>query len=271
MALDCVSSQKDLDMILTADYHTHSPYSHGKNTIFENAEQAKKIGLKAIAISDHGFTHLAYGIKRREMDSFMAECREAEEKLGIRVLRGIEGNVGGVCGRGDLTEKDYENFDVYLCGYHLTTIYQHASDFFVNGLGNILRNSFNLPASKTLYRRNTVAYIETIKKNPIDILTHLAFQCPCDTLEVAKCATDHGTYIELNSKKSHLSDEQLMEIVAKTDARFVIDSDAHSADRVGDTALVEEQLARVGFPMERIDNIEGREPTFRFTEFKKRM
>ena len=83
MALDCVSSQKDLDMILTADYHTHSPYSHGKNTIFENAEQAKKIGLKAIAISDHGFTHLAYGIKRREMDSFMAECREAEEKLGL--------------------------------------------------------------------------------------------------------------------------------------------------------------------------------------------
>ena len=72
MALDCVSSQKDLDMILTADYHTHSPYSHGKNTIFENAEQAKKIGLKAIAISDHGFTHLAYGIKRREMDFFMA-------------------------------------------------------------------------------------------------------------------------------------------------------------------------------------------------------
>ena len=258
-------------MILTADYHTHTPYSHGKNTVAENAEQAKKLGLQAIAISDHGFTHLAYGIRRSQVDRFSAECREAEERLGIRVLRGIEGNVGGVCGRGDLTEKDYENFDVYLCGYHYTTVYRHASDFFVNCLGNIFHEKLKIPATKTLYKRNTTAYIESIKKNPIDILTHLAFQCVCDTLEVAKCASDYGTYIELNSKKAHLTDEQLMEIVQKTDARFVIDSDAHSADRVGDTALVEEQLARLSFPMDRIDNIDGKLPNFRFTEFKKRM
>ena len=258
-------------MILTADYHTHSPYSHGKNTVAENAEQAKKIGLQAIAITDHGFTHLAYGIKRREVASFMAECREAEERFGIRVLRGIEGNVGGICGRGDLTEKDYENFDVYLCGYHITTIYKNPSDFFVNCLGNLFHYHLNFPVTKTLYKRNTLAYIESIKKNPVDIVTHLGFQCVCDPLEVAKCAADCGTYIELNSKKAHLTDEQLMEIVQKTDARFVVDSDAHSADRVGDTALVEQQLARLDFPMDRIDNIDGRFPKFRFTEFKKRM
>ena len=72
-------------------------------------------------------------------------------------------------------------------------------------------------------------------------------------------------------QKRHLTDEQLMEIVDKTSARFVIDSDAHSASRVGDTALVEEQLARLHFPMDRIDNIDGRYPNFRFTEFKKHM
>ena len=258
-------------MILTADFHTHTPYSHGKNTVAENAEQAKKKGLKAIAITDHGFTHLAYGIRRSEVAAMTAECRAAEERFGIRVLCGIEGNVGGLCGRGDLTEKDFENFDVYLCGYHTTTIYKHAGDFFVNCLGNIFHHHLKFPATKTLYKRNTEAYIQTIRKNPIDVLTHLSFQCVCDTLEVAKCAADHGTYIELNSKKMHLTDEQLMEIVDKTDARFVIDSDAHSADRVGDTALVEKQLARLSFPMDRIDNVDGRIPSFRFTEFKKRM
>ena len=142
-------------MILTADYHTHTPYSHGENTIAENVEQAVKLGLKEIAISDHGFTHLAYGIRRKEVDSFMAECREAEARFGIRVLRGIEGNVGGIFGNCDLTEKDYENFDVYLCGYHLTTIYKHFGDFFFNGLGNICSNRFKIPASKTLVQRNT--------------------------------------------------------------------------------------------------------------------
>lgn len=258
-------------MILTADYHTHTPYSHGKNTVAENVAQAVKIGLKQVAISDHGFTHLAYGIRRKEVESFMADCRAAEAEYGIPVLRGIEANVGGIRGDCDLTEADYENFDVYLCGYHLTTIYRRFGDFFFNGLGNIITQRLKLTTSKTLYKRNTEAYIATIQKHPIDILTHLAFRCDCDTLEVAKCAADHGTYIELNSKKRHLTDEQLMEIVDKTSARFVVDSDAHSASRVGDTAIVEEQLARLHFPMDRIDNIDGRFPTFRFAEFKKRM
>ena len=258
-------------MILTADYHTHTPYSHGKNTVAENVAQAVKIGLKQVAISDHGFTHLAYGIRRKEVASFVADCRAAEQEYGISVLRGIEANIGGVRGDCDLTEKDYENFDVYLCGYHLTTIYRRFGDFFFNGLGNIITQRLHLPTSKTLYKRNTQAYIATIQKHPIDILTHLAFRCDCDTLEVAKCAADHGTYLELNSKKRHLTDEQLMEIVDKTSARFVINSDAHSADRVGDAAIVEEQLARLNFPMDRIDNIDGRLPVFRFAEFKKRM
>ena len=258
-------------MILTADYHTHTPYSHGKNTVAENVAQAVKIGLKQVAISDHGFTHLAYGIRRKEVAAFIEDCRAAEQEYGIPVLRGIEANIGGVCGDCDLTEKDYENFDVYLCGYHLTTVYRRFGDFFFNGLGNIITQRLKLTTSKTLYKRNTEAYIATIQKHPIDILTHLAFRCDCDTLEVAKCAADHGTYLELNSKKRHLTDEQLMEIVDKTSARFVINSDAHSAERVGDTAIVEEQLARLNFPMDRIDNIDGRLPVFRFAEFKKRM
>ncbi|MBR2375071.1 MAG: hypothetical protein IKA88_02150, partial [Clostridia bacterium] len=78
-------------------------------------------------------------------------------------------------------------------------------------------------------------------------------------------------YIELNSKKTHLTDDELCEIVQKTEARFLINSDAHSASRVGEIQLVEEQLARVGFPIERIDNVDGRLPSFRFAEFKKSM
>ena len=87
--------------------------------------------------------------------------------------------------------------------------------------------------------------------------------------EVAKAARDYGTYIELNSKKTHLSDEELA-AVRDTGVRFIIDSDAHSPDRVGDTKRVDEQLARVEIPRERIDNIDGRVPKFRFKEYKER-
>ena len=60
-------------------------------------------------------------------------------------------------------------------------------------------------------------------------------------------------------------------MVQKTSVRFVVNSDAHSVARVGDTELVEEQLARINFPMDRIDNIDGRFPNYRFTAFKEKM
>ena len=160
---------------------------------------------------------------------------------------------------------------MYLCGYHICVWYDKWKDFGLYGCGNFLsRKVRNQPSESTL-RRNTTAYINAIKNNPIDAITHLNFRCPANALEVAKCAADYGVYIELNSKKIHLTDEELSNIVAKTSARFIIDSDAHSASRVGDTRIVEEQLSRLNFPLERIDNIDGRLPAFRFAEFKKRM
>ena len=41
--------------------------------------------------------------------------------------------------------------------------------------------------------------------------------------------------------------------MASTGVRFVIDSDAHSADRVGDTKIAEEILAEAEVPLEQID------------------
>lgn len=258
-------------MILTADYHTHTPYSHGKNTVDENAAKAKEIGLKQIAISDHGFSHLAFGLRRHRVKDYVAECKAASQKYGIDVLVGIESNIQGVDGRADLKESDYENFDVYLCGNHICVFYDSFRDWCYYGMGNILSRKFKKEPSKKLIENNTKAYIQAIKNNPLDAITHLNFLCPSNALEVAKCAADYGTYIELNSKKRHLTDEELIEIVQKTDARFIIDSDAHSADRVGEIKIVEEQLSRINFPLDRIDNIDGRYPNFRFTEFKKHL
>lgn len=256
-------------MILTADYHTHTPYSHGKNTVAENALRAKELGLKEIAITDHGFSHVVYGLRRKEVEAYKAECAAAEKEYGIKVSVGLESNIRGVSGLADLTEKDYENFDVYLCGHHIYVRYEQPGELWKLGLWNWISQTALDRKSEKQIARNTQAYINVIKNNPIDAITHLTYMCPANALEVAKCAADYGTYIELNSKKVHLTDEELNDIVQKTSARFIINSDAHSAERVGDTKLVEEQLARLDFPMDRIDNIDGRFPTFRFAAYKK--
>ncbi|MBQ8320619.1 MAG: PHP domain-containing protein [Clostridia bacterium] len=253
-------------MILTADYHTHTPFSHGKNTVAENAFAAKEKGLKELGIADHGFAHMAFGIRRKDLAKLKEEAAVAEKEYGVRVLVGVEANLLGLNGKTDLKESDYPNFDFFLCGYHLLVKTATASDFF----SMLVRNSLKMKPNDSVVKRNTKTYINAIKNNPIDAITHLSYRFPCDAIEVAKCAADYGTYIELNSKKTHLTDEELMEMTAKTSVRFLINSDAHAASRVGDKRIVEEQLARLSFPTERIDNVEGRLPAFRFQAYKLR-
>lgn len=254
-------------MILTADYHTHTTYSHGKGSVLDNALVAKEKGLKQVGITDHGFAHPAFGLTKRKISSLVKDCREATEKTGVEVLVGIESNIIGVDGTVDLKSKIYDDFDIFLAGFHKFVLYKPGT-MFSTFIPNFLRSTFNsTTASKSLIKRNTKAYINVIKNNPVDVITHLNFCVYADAVEVAKCASDYGTYIELNSKKTHLTDDELFAI-SKTGVNFVIDSDAHSPDRVGEISLIEKTLERVDIPKERIMNIDGRLPDFRFARYK---
>ncbi len=254
-------------MILTADYHTHTPYSHGKNTVLENAKAAKRNYLKQIAITDHGFNHLLFGLKRKNLTDLRNEIIEAEKLTGVNVLMGMESNLISVDGDTDMRKEDLQYFDIYLCGIHEVLKYKTFSD-----MRNIMIKNYiayklgRVPAQKVI-DTTTKAYINAIKNNPIDIITHINYKCYCNLEEVAKCCADYGTYIEINTKKRHISAEEL-NMMAATGVKFVIDSDAHSEDRVADTKIAEELLASAKIPLEQIDNIDGRLPNFRFKEYK---
>ena len=254
-------------MILTADYHTHTPYSHGKNTVLENAKAAKAANLKEIAITDHGFNHILFGLKRKNLTSLRAEIDEAEKLTGVKVLLGMESNIISVDGDADMKLDDLQNFDIFLCGIHEVVKYRKFSDFYNIMVKNYSAYKFGKKPSQKVIDNTTKAYINVIKNNPVDIITHINYKCYCNLEEVAKCCADYGTYIEINTKKRHVSAEEL-NLMASTGVRFVIDSDAHSADRVGDTKIAEEILAEASVPMEQIDNIDGRLPDFRFKQYK---
>ena len=155
-------------LVLTADYHTHTPYSHGANKIEENVAKAKEIGLQQIGISDHGYSHIIYGLRRKETKAYIAECKKAEEAYGIKVLVGIEANIRSVSGVADLTKEDFENFDIYLCGHHIYVQYVKTRELWTYGYGNWVRSSLlkKQPTEKQILR-NTQAYVNVIKNNPI--------------------------------------------------------------------------------------------------------
>lgn len=250
------------------DLHTHTTYSHGKGSIFENAESAKEKGLKGIAITDHGFSHPAFGMRRKYLDRMRAECAAASEQYGVDVRLGIESNLRGEEGTIDVKPFDYEKLDVILAGVHRFIRYNSFKDLAWLLWANIFDSVFNKEPSDRLIRFNTNCYVNAIKNNPIDVITHVGYLCFCDPVEVAKVAADYGTYIEINTKKTHLTDEQWRKVI-ETDVKFVVDSDAHSVDRIGDNQLFLETAKRVDFPLDRIMNIDGRIPELRFARYKK--
>lgn len=256
-------------MILTADYHTHTVFSHGKGNIYDNAVKAKEMGLKEVGISDHGFAHPAFGLTKSKVPKMRKLCDIATKQTGVNVLLGIESNIIGVDGKVDLTEKYYDYFDIFLAGIHKFVMYK-PSAWFPLAIPDLTLSFFKREnVCSSLIKTNTKTYINVIKNNPVDVITHINFCAYSDPVEVAKAARDYGTYIELNAKKAHLTDQQLFD-VAKTGVKFVIGSDAHSPERVGEISLVEKMLERVNINREQIDNIDGKMPQMRFRAFKER-
>ena len=257
-------------MFLTSDYHTHTVFSHGKGKIIDNAMVAKQKGLKEVGISDHGFSHPAFGLTKSKLPKMRALCQQASQISGVKVLLGIESNVIGTDGTVDLKEKYYDDFDIFLAGIHKFVLYKFKTIFSL-AIPDLYHTYFqkkNIP--QRVVKENTKTFVNVIKNNPVDIITHLNFCCFADAVEVAKVASDYGTYIELNSKKSHLTDQEICDIIAKTKANFILNSDAHTPDRVGEISLAQGIIERLNIPLDRIVNIDGKLPVMRFASFKGR-
>ena len=54
-------------MRLTADYHTHTSFSHASGSVQDNVIAAIEAGLEIVGIADHSIAHALYGIKKRKL------------------------------------------------------------------------------------------------------------------------------------------------------------------------------------------------------------
>lgn len=243
-------------MVLFGDYHTHTKYSrhnHGKGTVLENASVALNKGLKQIAITDHGFNHMFYGVRRKDIPSVKEDILNAREVTGVDILLGVEANLISNDGQIDIVEEDFEFLDILLMGHHRMVKTPTMKDF--NQM--IVTNMFGSPyaPSKERLNRNTTAFLKALDKYPIDVITHLNYGCPTDTLAVARMAKEKGTLIELNGKRINFTDQEL-EIMASEGVKFIVNSDAHTPERVGECNNGLNVIFRLGLPLSQVVNID---------------
>ena len=238
-------------MDILGDYHTHTIYSkkkwwpkkHAKGTLEDNVKRASEIGLKEIAITDHGFNHKFFGNSRKNLKKLKEETKRLSEKYNINVLLGVEANFISTDGTIDVIDSDMEYLDIVLCGYHEFVKSKSIKDKFKIWYMNYLYAIFG--CAKKRIDINTKTVINAVEKNKIDVLTHLNAKMIVDPVKIAEACVKKGTLIELNTRHFKLSDEQLIAMV-KLGAKFVIDSDAHKPERIGNFELAREVVKRLG-------------------------
>ncbi len=247
-------------MSVLGDYHTHTVFSHGHGSIEDNVRAAVSLGLKEVAITDHGFWHRFYGVRRMDLQSMIAEVKRLREVYpNIKIYLGLEANIVDGNGRVDIEDEDDEWMDIMVCGYHKCTHTTSAKELLTFGLPNFVSGITKFSSKQIV--KNTDAYIKAIENYKIDIISHPNYGIKTDVKEIAEAAARKGTFLELNGKKVSMTDAEI-ESILKTDVKLIVDSDAHSAEKVGYFGVPLSYVTRLGIPTDRIANFD-KLPVFR--------
>jgi putative hydrolase len=255
---DATRYQNSMPYQITYDLHTHTTYSHGKGSIEDNVRAAIAKGLSAVGISDHGPGHVTYGVKRKNIAVMRKEIEELKVVYPeIEILLGVEANIINPSGRLDVDTEELPDFDYLLAGYHygvfgekpLSAMRIHSQNYLSGILGR---------SGKKLKKINTELAVKAIYENKIKILTHPGDKGPFDIYEIALACADKGTLMEISTWHDYLSVEGI-KAAAKTDALFVISSDAHTPDRIGDCQGAVAGIKAAGLDFERVVNLKTAE------------
>jgi putative hydrolase len=240
------------------DYHMHTYFSDGGGSVIEMAAQAKERGLREIAITDHGFSKVKGGLKRKDFDRYISEIESARSELPI--LIGVEANITSTRGGIDIKKGDRDKFDILLCGVHVLNR-QTALTFLTFWLPNIFWGFLRF-TPKFQRKYNTKIAKRVIEHNDIDIWTHPNRYFAVDVVDIARACAVRGTLVELNGKRVSFRPIDFERMCA-VGAKFIIGSDAHAVKNVGNFSRVEEFLKNCDYDPKVIINNEKT-----FTEYK---
>lgn len=219
---------------IEVDTHVHSAIcEHAYSTIGENLSYAGKIGLKGIAITDHGpkLSPFDNSLHFYNLDIIPRVVD------GVRFIRGAEVNILNKEGHLDLSNGFLKRLEWVLAGFHGT---------------------FDVEVDEELV---TSGYLNALKNPYVDCLSHIGQpKFKCDYELVVNGAKEHGKVIEINNNSFHIrpgSEENCLEVAKLCKEKGVyitVSSDAHFHTMIGDCTNAFGILKKVNFPKELILN-----------------
>ena len=235
-------------MKLLADLHTHtknSRFGHGKNTVEEMAISANEMGLVEVGITDHGYANF-FRTTKQKLKQARKTINEINSWSKTKVLLGIEADIMREDGTIDIDTETLSMLDILIVSYHRMTFTDFAGFF-----GNVKK-------TEEARRKCTNAFINAIKKYPVTIVAHLDSVLTTDLYEIGKVCRERGTMVEINNRHTKWTEKQMNALI-DSGCMFVVSSDAHSRDKVGDVDRAMEYIKKYNIPSERVANVEFEE------------
>jgi putative hydrolase len=216
--------------MLKIDLHLHTIMSgDSHNTILEYINQAKKLKMKVIGISDHG-PNLDNSLVHRY---YLGNLERIPEKVeGVRILKGVEANIINTKGGLDISDKTVGKLDYVIANIHYGTVY-------------------DVNASK----KNTKSLVNAIKSGKIDIISHPFYtkEVSTDIKVIFEEACKNDVLLELDLaylkkrfiQQNTISNLKLMiSIVEKYKKKVILNTDSHNIWELGDDSVLTKELKR---------------------------
>lgn len=239
--------------MIWGDYHTHTKNSDGHGTLIDTLRQAEKVGLRQVGISDHGFRHVARGMKLADVEKTRRLMEQYQNDFAVECLLGIEANIYTSDGRIDLTPQQRDLFDYVIAGYHKAVWGKSVADAFRYNIPAIFADLTNYTDAQRAKYTKTI--VQAVKTGKINVLAHLNYGIPAFVKEVGKAAIDYDVYIELNGKRVSMTDDEVMTLY-DMGVQFILGSDGHRPEKIGDVSVPLAVVERLNIDKSRIVNWE---------------
>ncbi len=200
---------------LKGEFHVHSTYSDGHNTIQEMAEAAQKRGYQYLAISDHSQRlRIAGGVSPEDLKKKKKEIDELNKKMkNFRILFGAEVEID-TDGNLDYNEAILSEFDIVIAAIH--SGFEQPKDKMTRRLVTACKNKF-----VTAIAHPTGVHLG--RREPYDI----------DLKEVCRAAVEHNTFLEINSFPVRLDLNSANAYYARQQGvKFIVSSDSHHTEHM---------------------------------------
>lgn len=217
---------------IKGDLQSHSNWSDGHNTMLEMGKEAQERGYEYLAVTDHSQSlKVASGLTKEEIEEREDELKEAEEKLDIHLLSGIEVDIlkdGSL----DMDAETLENLDIVLGAVHSNFKMdedeqtKRITDAFSTGLIDIMAHpTGRMIGEREPYKVRVKDMIESAKENNV-VLEINAFpeRLDLDSLK-ARDAMEEGVMISIGTDAHGLHHLEFMKYGVATARRAWLEAD----------------------------------------------